>query len=150
MSNFGYHFFVRLSSAPDYRRGVEVNINKFRLILAFIIFNSSYLFSQEKIITAVDKPAQPIGGKLDVDYVFQSQVIYPADLLKKKVNADVAIYFTVLADGSIKDLEFKQEHPEGFKTEAKRLLRYFIFTPASVGSVNVASQSFLVFKIYLN
>ena len=146
MSNFGYHFFVRLSAATDYRRGVEVSINKFRLILAFIIFNSSYLFSQEKIITAVDKPAQPIGGKLDVDYVFQSQVIYPADLLKKKVNADVAIYFTVLADGSIKDLEFKQEHPEGFKTEAKRLLRYFIFTPASVGSVNVASQSFLVFK----
>ncbi len=115
------------------------------LLILFTVL-SSFLFSQEKIVTTVDKTAQPIGGKLDVDYVFQSQVIYPADLLKKKTSADVAIYFTVTSDGSVKDIEFKQEYNEGFKTEAKRLLRYFIFTPASVGNVNVASQTFLVFR----
>lgn len=115
-------------------------------LLILFTFLSSFLFSQEKLATSVDKPAQPVGGKLDVDYVFQSQVIYPADLLKKKVSADVAIYFTVLADGSVKDIEFKQDYPEAFKTEAKRLLRFFIFTPARVGNVNVASQTFLVFK----
>jgi len=117
-----------------------------KIIILIILFFSAALFSQEKIETVVDKPAQPVGGKLDVDYVFQSQVIYPENLLKKNVSEDVAIYFTVSADGLVKDIEFKQEYKEEFKTEAKRLLRYFIFTPASIGNVNVASQSFLVFK----
>lgn len=117
-----------------------------RILTVLILLFSNYLFSQEKIETVVDKPAQPVGGKLDVDYVIQSQVIYPENLLKKNVSEDVAIYFTVSADGLVKDIEFKQEYKEEFKTEAKRLLRYFIFTPASIGNVNVASQSFLVFK----
>jgi TonB family protein len=117
-----------------------------KIIILIILFFSAALFSQEKIETIVDKPAQPVGGKLDVDYVIQSQVIYPENLLKKNVSEDVAIYFTVSADGLVKDIEFKQEYKEEFKTEAKRLLRYFIFTPASIGNVNVASQSFLVFK----
>jgi TonB family protein len=117
-----------------------------RILTVLILLFSSSLFSQEKIETAVDKPAQPVGGKLDVEYVFQSQVIYPENLLKKNVSEDVAIYFTVSSDGSVKDIEFKQEYKEEFKSEAKRLLRYFMFTPASIGNVNVASQSFLVFK----
>ena len=117
-----------------------------KIIILIILFFSAALFSQEKIETVVDKPAQPVGGKLDVDYVIQSQVIYPENLLKKNVSEDVAIYFTVSADGLVKDIEFKQEYKEEFKTEAKRLLRYFMFAPASIGNVNVASQSFLVFK----
>ena len=117
-----------------------------RILSILILLFSTSLFSQEKIETVVDKPAQPIGGKLDVDYVFQSQVIYPENLLKKNINQDVAIYFTVSSNGMVKDVEFKQEYAEEFKTEAKRLLRYFIFTPAQIGNVNVASQSFLVFK----
>lgn len=118
-------------------------MNKLLILFTFL---SSFLFSQEKLVTEVEKPAQPVGGKLDVDYVFQSQLIYPANLLKKKVSRDVAIYFTVTADGAIKDIEFKQEYEEAFRIEAKRLLRYFMFTPATVGNVNVASQTFLVFK----
>ena len=115
-------------------------------ILILFLFLSSLLFSQEKLETEFDKPAQPVGGKLDADYVFQSQVIYPENLLKKNVGQDVAIYFTVSSDGSVKDIEFKQEYFEEFKIEAKRLLRFFSFKPALIGSVNVASQSFLVFK----
>lgn len=115
-------------------------------IVILFTFLSSFLFSQEKIETVVDKPAQPIGGKLDVDFVFQSQVIYPENLLKKNTSQDVAIYFTVSSDGTVKDIEFKQDYLEEFKTEAKRLLRYFIFNPATISNVNVASQSFLVFK----
>ena len=68
------------------------------------------------------------------------------NLLKKNISEDVAIYFTVSSDGTVKDIDFKQEYKEEFKTEAKRLLRYFMFTPATIGNVNVASQSFLLFK----
>lgn len=117
-----------------------------RILIVLILLFTTSLFSQEKIETIVDKPAQPVGGKLDVDYVFQSQVIYPENLLKKNISQDVAIYFTVSSDGSIKDIEFKQEYKEEFKTEAKRLLHYFMFTPATIGNVNVTSQTFLVFK----
>lgn len=117
---------------------------RYLLILFTFLFTVS--FSQEKIETTVEKQAQPIGGQADVDYVFQSQVIYPEVLLKNKVNQDVAIYFTVSADGSVKNIEFKNEYPVEFRNEAKRLLRYFLFAPATIGGVNVASQSFLVFK----
>jgi TonB family protein len=117
-----------------------------RYLLILFTFLFSVSFSQEKLQTAVDKPAQPIGGQLGADYIFKSQVIYPENLLKNKVNQDVAIYFIVSADGSIKDIEFKNEYPVEFKNEAKRLLRYFVFTPATIGGVNVASQSFLLFK----
>jgi TonB family protein len=124
-------------------------------LLLFFTLLSSVVFSQEglnnaateeRLESVVDVPAQPLGGKADVDYVFQSQVIYPDNLLKKKVAEDVAIYFTVAANGSIKDIEFKQTYQEEFQKEARRLLRYFEFMPAKIGNVNVASQSFLVFK----
>jgi TonB family protein len=117
-----------------------------KYLLILLTFLSCLLNAQEKIETTVDKPAQAVGGQKDVDYVFQSQVVYPEALLKKKTAADVAIYFVVAADGSVKNIEFRQEYKEEFKTEAKRLLRYFLFTPATIGSVAVASQSFLVFK----
>lgn len=112
------------------------------LLLGFTLITQA----QETLETEVDVPAQPVGGKADVDYVFQSQVIYPDNLLKQKVAADVAIYFTVAANGTVKDIEFRQEYPIEFKTEARRLLRYFDFNPAKIGNVNVASESFLVFK----
>jgi TonB family protein len=117
-----------------------------KYFLILMTFLSCLLNAQEKIETAIDKPAQPVGGQKDVDYVFQSQVIYPEALLKKKAAADVAIYFVVTADGTVKNIEFKQEYKDEFKTEAKRLLRYFLFKPATIGSVAVSSQSFLVFK----
>jgi len=121
-----------------------------RYLLILFTFLFSVSFSQEKSETAPEKLAQPVGGQKDVDYVFQSQVIYPENLLKNKVSQDVAIYFTVSADGSIKDIEFKNEYPIEFKNEAQRLLRYFLFSPAKIGNVNVTSQSFLVFKFNVN
>ena len=110
--------------------------------LVVFTFISSLLFSQEKIESIVDKQAQTIGGQLDVDNVFRSQVIYPASLLKKNFSQDIAIYFTVSANGTIKDIEFKQEYNEELRTEAKRLLRYFIYTPATISNVNVSSNLF--------
>ena len=105
-----------------------------RYLLVLFTLISSLAFSQEKLEQTVDVPAQPVGGKADVDYVFQSQVIYPDNLLKKKVGEDVAIYFTVSADGSVKDIEFKQAYQEEFQKEARRLLRYFEFAPAKIGT----------------
>lgn len=116
-----------------------------RLSLLFL-FLSSFIIAQEKIETVVDVAAKAKGGKEDVDYVFQSQVIYPDALLKLKKAEDVAIYFTVTSKGEVKDVEFKQAYDEAFKAEARRLLRYFIFEPAKIGVTPVASTSFLLFK----
>lgn len=116
-----------------------------RLSILFF-FLSSLVMAQEKIETTVDVPAKAKGGKEDVDYVFQTQVIYPDDMLKQKKAEDVAVYFTVGSKGDISQIEFKQAYDEAFKTEAKRLLRYFIFEPAKISNVPVASTSFLIFK----
>lgn len=116
-----------------------------RLSLLFL-FLSSFVIAQEKIETTVDIAAKAKGGKEDVDYVFQSQVIYPDALLKQKKAEDVAIYFTVTSKGEVKDIEFKQAYDDAFKAEARRLLRYFIFEPARIGATPVASTSFLLFK----
>lgn len=113
------------------------------------MFLSAVSFSQEKIETVVDQPAKPKGGKEDVEFVFQSQVIYPDDLLKQKKAEELVIYFTVTNNGSVKDPEFKQTYTEAFKTEAKQLLRYIQFEPAKIGNVSVASESFLIFKFNL-
>jgi TonB family protein len=116
-----------------------------RLSLLFI-FLSSLAIAQEKIETTVDVAAKAKGGKEDVEYVFQSQVIYPEALLKLKKAEDVAVYFTVTSKGEVKDIEFRQAYEEAFQQEARRLLRYFIFEPAKIGPTPVASTSFLVFK----
>lgn len=116
-----------------------------RLSILFF-FLSSLAMAQEKIETAVDVPAKAKGGKEDVEYVFQTQVIYPDDMLKQKKAEDVAVYFTVGPKGDISQIEFKQAYDEAFKAEARRLLRYFIFEPAKISNVPVASTSFLIFK----
>ncbi len=117
-----------------------------RYLTILFISLSLWAFSQEKIMTSVDVPAMPKGGKEDVEYVFQSQVIYPDVLLKQKKAEDIAIYFTVTSSGAVRDIEFKQTYDEAFKTEAKRLLRYFIFQPPKIGLTPVNATSFLVFK----
>ena len=116
-----------------------------RLSILFILL-SSVICSQEKIEVTVDVAAKPRGGKEDMEFVFQSQVMYPELLLKQKKAEDVAVYFTVGSKSDVKDPEFKNPYSEDLKAEAKRLIRYFIFEPAKIGTVSVASTSFLIFK----
>jgi TonB family protein len=115
------------------------------ILILFLIINS-FVFSQ----TPVDNTAKPIGGIENFEFVFQSQLIYPEILLKKNINRDVAIYFEVLKDGKVCNIEFKEDYEKEFKQEATRLLRYIIFQPASIGNVNVDSKTFLVFKFNTN
>lgn len=112
----------------------------------FFIFMTALMCAQEKIETSLDVPARAKGGKADVDYVFQSQVIYPEELLKQKKAADVAIYFTVGVKGEVHHIEFKQPYDEAFQGEARRLLRYISFEPGRIGTTPVESASFLVFR----
>ena len=115
------------------------------LILILVLFTVN-LFSQERIEAKVDVEAHAVGGKADVDYIFSTQLLYPPTLLKKGVSETVTVYFTVTANGTVKDIDFKQSFREEFKAEAKRLLRYINFEPAKIGNVNVASQIFVTFE----
>lgn len=118
---------------------------KINSLILFLVM-SIHVFSQEKTAMMVDVPAQPVGGTNDFNFVVQSQMVYPDNLLKKKVSADVGVYFRVCSNGSVDSIEFKQEYPNEFKVEALRLLRYFLFIPAKIGNVPVASRALLVFK----
>jgi protein TonB len=113
-----------------------------QLIIA-LLFLSSTLISQERIETDISIAAHVKGGKPDLEYVIQSQMVYPVNLLKKNVKADVTVHFVVSSDGSLKSIEFKEYYKPEFQTEVKRLLRYFIFEPALMGNTKVASQTSL-------
>lgn len=116
------------------------------LLLVLSMFSTWCLAQEERIETNYNVPAHVKGGKADFDYVVQSQMIYPANLLKKNIMADVNVYFVVSADGTIKNIEFRQFYDAAFQTEVKRLLRYFVFEPALMGNKNVASELSLEFK----
>jgi TonB family protein len=117
-----------------------------KYLLVLFTFISSLIFSQERIETAFNVATHVKGGKPDLEYVIQSQMVYPQNLLKKNVKAAVTVHFIVLSDGSLKNIEFKEVYKEEFQNEVKRLLRYFIFEPALMGDAKVASETSLTIK----
>lgn len=117
-----------------------------KYLLVLFTFISSLLFSQERIETNFNVASHVKGGKPDLEYVIQSQMVYPPNLLKKGIKADVTVNFIVASDGSLKSIDFKEVYKEEFQNEVKRLLRYFIFEPALMGDAKVASETSLIIK----
>lgn len=73
-----------------------------------------------------------IGGKNQAEQIFRTQLVIPEPLLKAG-DREASIYFTVTKDGKIVSPFFKEDCPEQYHGECKRLLRYFIFEPAHTG-----------------
>lgn len=117
-----------------------------KYVLLISLFISVLSFAQEKIESVVDKPAVAIGGQDDIERIFNNQVIYPENALKRNISQEVTVYFVVKPDGSVTQPEFKNEIDTDLKNETLRLLRYIEFKPAYIANVAVASQSFLTFK----
>ena len=116
-----------------------------RLILFFLLINS-FVYSQ----VTFDIPAKPLIWTDNFEFIFQSQLLYPNHLLKKNINANVTLYFDVLKDGKISNIEVKDDYPIELIEEAKRLIKYIIFQPATLGNSKVDSKTFLVFKFNTN
>lgn len=118
-----------------------------KLFLSLFLLITSICFSQEeRLETDFNSPAHVIGGKADFDYVIQSQMIYPANLLKKRVKGDVIVHFVISSKGEVKNIEFKENYQPEFRAEVQRLLRYFIFEPALMGNVKVATATSAIIK----
>ncbi len=118
---------------------------KFKYLIVFFGLVSS-LFSQQKIETNFNVAAHPKGNKADLEYVIAHQLIYPKVSLKKGTKTIIDVHFVVTEDGSITNIEFKENYVIEFETEVKRLLRYIIFEPALMGNKKVASQTMLSFN----
>jgi TonB family protein len=115
-------------------------------LTVFLLLSSSFLYSQG----IVDIPSKPLGGIDNFQFVFQSQLLYPEILLKKNINANVILYFDVLKDGKISNIEVKDDYPIELIEEAKRLIKFILFQPASIGNIKVDSKTFLVFNFNAN
>jgi len=116
-------------------------------LFVFLLLGSSFLYSQGTI----DIPAKPLIWTDNFEFVFQSQLLYPEILFKKNINANVTLYFDVLKDGKISNIEVKDDYPVELVEEAKRLIKYFLFQPASIGNIKVDSKTyFLVFNFNTN
>lgn len=121
-------------------------MKKISFIFLFCMISSWMISQEERIETNYNVPAHVKGGKADFDYVIQSQMVYPQALLKKGIKANVTVKFVVSSDGSIKNIDFKENYKPEFQSEVKRLLRYFIFEPALMGNAKVASELSMDFK----
>ena len=117
-----------------------------QLIFLFYLLVQSLLYSQ----VTIDIPAKPLGGMDNFNFIFQSQLLYPENLFKKSINSNITLYFDVSKDGKISNIESKDNYHNEFVEEAKRLMKYVIFQPASIGNINVDSKSFLVFNFNIN
>ena len=126
---------------------MKTNNYFFSLLFSSLLFLCiPSFFAQERLETQYNVAAHPKSGKADFEYVIQSQMIYPANLLKKGIKADVSFEFVVSADGTIKNIEFKENYKSEFQDEVKRLMRYVIYQPAMMGNAPVASKTSLTIK----
>lgn len=111
-------------------------------LVTFFLFLNYLSFSQNQF----DSGAHPLGGDNNVQLIFQSQLVYPENLLKKNINEDVIIYFNVLKDGSVINYDFKENYHSEFKEEAIRILKYILFEPASISNIKVDSKTSILLK----
>lgn len=115
-----------------------------KFFTSLLILSATLGFAQ--LEPGLDVPAQNVGGKSEFEHVFQTQLIYPENLLASKTSTEVTVYFVVATDGSINNVLFKQAFDPAFEKEARRLLRFYVFEPAVKDGGKIISQSWLTFR----
>lgn len=130
-------------------------MKKVILFSALILVFVSAATAQINIEANPDIQSVNIGGKNQMEHIIKTQLIIPEHILKLE-DKEVTIYFTVTKNAEVFTPFFKEEYPDFYKSEAKRLLRYFIFEPAKKASANVDAYCSLTisfsakkYKLYL-
>jgi TonB family protein len=68
------------------------------------------------------------------------------DKFMKLEDKEVTIFFTVTKEGKVLDPFFKEKYESYYQTEAKRLLKYFLFEPAKQSNVILEAYGSLTFN----
>lgn len=110
------------------------------IILAFLSLQS---YSQ--IGYSVDVFPTNIGGKSEFKRVFEQELIYPADPLKKNIGGKVNIRFTIMKDSSVTNVKAVTSGNAALDAEALRLFSLYQWVPAIKDGQYVSTNWSVVF-----
>jgi TonB family protein len=101
------------------------------LVFIFSAFLTGNCYSQ--VTAEFDAFPTNVGGKAEFKRVFNQELIYPENSLKKKVGGQVTIYFSIDKDSTVKDVTVSSVAAPDLDKEALRLFYLFKWVPAVKG-----------------
>ncbi|MBK9356309.1 MAG: TonB family protein [Bacteroidales bacterium] len=104
------------------------------LILFFCSAVSLMAYTQDFI------PAQPVGGKQQLKYFFDQELIYPADALNSGKEGKVACKYFIDEKGQIEHISFSDGALPDFSSEILRIFRMIEWEPATLRSIAVSDS----------
>ncbi len=108
----------------------------------------SGVFAQDIVFPSdgFSKIADNVGGKVEFKRIFEQEVHYPEESLKKNIKGDVVFKFIVTKDGLAKDVRKIDSVNAEIDAEARRILNLLEFTPSVYHGESVNSYIELKFK----
>ncbi|MFH1121695.1 MAG: energy transducer TonB [Bacteroidota bacterium] len=85
-------------------------------------------------------PAQPIGGRQQLRYFIEQELIYPAAESDAGKEALVTLYYKIDEKGQVEYVRFLDKSAQSFNQEAMRIFRMLEWEPATFRSVPVADS----------
>ncbi|KAF0198780.1 MAG: TonB family protein [Bacteroidetes bacterium] len=85
-------------------------------------------------------PSQPVGGRQQLKYFIDQELIYPAALLESGKEGTVTIKYIIDTKGQIEHISFKDSEFPDFNREILRIFRMTEWEPATLRSIPVADS----------
>lgn len=101
------------------------------LLIFLLSFPVLYLYSQDFM------PAQPLGGKQQLKYFIQSEIIYPQADLASGTEGTVQLRYGIDEKGQVSFVSFSKKVSAGCDREALRIFRMIGWEPARLRSIPV-------------
>lgn len=96
-------------------------------IILFLASFSLTTAQQVEFFNGNEFPASPASGESEVDYLIESQILYPPEALQLKQGQEVFIVVKVSWDGKIDTLYTNLEKENLFAKEASRLVKLIVW-----------------------
>lgn len=99
-------------------------------LLIALLFFLSFLSSKAQKATFFESskiPAEPFGGKKEVQLLFENSMVYPKTAFEKGAECEIFVLFKVDKEGKIHDLNTKNCNNEEIQDEAKRLVNLILW-----------------------
>ncbi|MBA3705454.1 MAG: TonB family protein [Bacteroidetes bacterium] len=88
----------------------------------------------------VDVLPTNIGGKAEFKRIFEQELVYPVNSLKKRIGGKITFNFNVMKDSSVTDIISVDSIPPDIKAEAMRLFKLYQWVPAVKGGQYISTK----------
>lgn len=112
--------------------------------LTFIIFTFTYLVLQAQGFI----PAQPCGGKQQLKYFIDQELIYPTSAFESGTEGTVILAYSIDEKGQVSQVSFRKNLTTECDRETMRIFRMLEWGPATLSGIPVRDNG--VFEIQFN